>query len=61
MRPSAILQGKKTRSLGQYRKANAAYTLYTTSEDYTKFVQRALLGGEGLKKRNTPASANETR
>ncbi|QBQ42744.1 class A beta-lactamase-related serine hydrolase [Sphingobacterium psychroaquaticum] len=44
------LTGQKTRSLGQYRKANAAYTLYTTSEDYTKFVQRALLGGEGLKK-----------
>lgn len=36
------------RNLGKYRKANAAYTLYTTAEDYTKFILRALLNGEGI-------------
>lgn len=40
-------QGKPKR-FAKYAKANAAYTLYTTAEDYTRFVQEALLGGEGL-------------
>ncbi|MGC4234876.1 MAG: serine hydrolase domain-containing protein [Niabella sp.] len=38
----------KPRSLGRYRKVNAAYTLYTTADDYNKFVQKALLNGQGL-------------
>lgn len=37
------------RSLGKYRSANAAYTLYTTAEDYTLFIQKALNRGVGLK------------
>lgn len=38
------------RPLGRYRKTNAAYTLYTTANDYTKFVKKAILEGEGLKR-----------
>lgn len=40
----------KPRKLGTYRKSNAAYTLYTTSTDYLKFIQKALIKGENLKK-----------
>lgn len=40
----------KPRKLGKYRKSNAAYTLYTTAEDYMRFIQKALLEGFGLKK-----------
>lgn len=40
----------KPRKLGKYAKTNAAYTLYTTAADYTKFIQQALLQGKGLKK-----------
>lgn len=40
----------KPRKLGTYRKSNAAYTLYTTSEDYLRFVNKAIIKGEGLKK-----------
>lgn len=43
------LDEMKPRSLGKYRTANAAYTLYTTAEDYTLFVQKALNEGRGLK------------
>lgn len=38
------------RRLGKYAKTNAAYTLYTTAEDYTKFVQKVFFEGYGLKK-----------
>lgn len=38
------------RTMGMYRKANAAYTLYTTANDYTKFVKQAILEGKGLRK-----------
>lgn len=41
---------EKPRRLGKYAKTNAAYTLYTTAEDYTKFIQKAIIRGEGLKK-----------
>lgn len=41
---------EKPRKLGKYAKSNAAYTLYTTAGDYTTFVQKALIKGEGLKK-----------
>ncbi len=41
---------EKPRRLGKYAKTNAAYTLYTTAEDYTKFIQKAIIEGEGLKK-----------
>lgn len=37
------------RRLGKYMKSNAAYTLYTTAEDYTKFIHQALFEGKGLK------------
>src|SRR5690606_8992719 len=37
-----------SRSLGKYRSVNAAYTLYTTADDYTLFVQKALNQGIGL-------------
>lgn len=40
---------EKPRRLGKYIKSNAAYTLYTTAEDYTKFIQKALFEGKGLK------------
>lgn len=38
------------RKLGTYRKSNAAYTLYSTATDYMKFIQKALINGEGLQK-----------
>ena len=41
---------EKPRRLGKYTKTNAAYTLYTTAEDYTKFIQKTIIAGEGLKK-----------
>ena len=41
---------EKPRRLGKYAKTNAAYTLYTTAEDYMKFIQKAIIEGEGLKK-----------
>lgn len=41
---------EKPRRLGKYAKTNAAYTLYTTAEDYTKFVQKVFFEGFGLKK-----------
>jgi CubicO group peptidase (beta-lactamase class C family) len=41
---------EKPRRMGKYAKTNAAYTLYTTATDYTKFIQKALIAGEGLKK-----------
>lgn len=37
------------RTLGKYRSVNAAYTLYTTAEDYTLFIDKALNRGIGLK------------
>ena len=40
----------KPRRMGKYVKTNAAYTLYTTASDYTKFIQKALIEGKGLKK-----------
>lgn len=39
----------KPRRLGKYMKSNAAYTLYTTAHDYTRFIQEALFKGKGLK------------
>lgn len=33
----------------KFRSANAAYTLLTTASDYTRFVQKGLIEGEGLK------------
>lgn len=33
-----------------FKQANAAYTMLTTASDYTIFVQKALLNGEGLKR-----------
>lgn len=36
------------RSLGKYRKSNAAYTLYTTSKDYIHFIQQAIIEGKDL-------------
>lgn len=41
-------KGLVPRTLGKYIKPNAAYTLYTSAEDYTNFIQRALINGEGL-------------
>lgn len=41
---------EKPRRLGKYAKTNAAYTLYTTAEDYTKFVKKVFFEGFGLKK-----------
>lgn len=43
-------EGRTPRKLAQWRYTNAAYTLYTTASDYTRFVQQALLEGKGLKK-----------
>ncbi|MFT4017885.1 MAG: serine hydrolase domain-containing protein [Agriterribacter sp.] len=40
----------QSRRLAKWRYNNAAYTLYTTASDYTRFVQQALLEGRGLKK-----------
>lgn len=39
----------KPRSLRKYTKANAAYSLITNAHDYTVFVQKGLIEGEGLK------------
>ncbi|GAA2241038.1 hypothetical protein GCM10010401_12200 [Rarobacter faecitabidus] len=36
-------------SVSNYVNGNTAYTLQTTATDYDKFIQHALLGGEGLK------------
>jgi len=41
---------EKPRRLGKYAKTNAAYTLYTTAEDYTRFIQKVFFEGYGLKK-----------
>ena len=38
------------RKLGKYRKSNAAYTLYSTAEDYSKFIKKYIFEGFGLKK-----------
>ncbi len=35
-------------NVSNYSNGNTAYTLQTTAADYDKFIQRALLGGEGL-------------
>lgn len=35
-------------AVSNYTNGNTAYTLQTTASDYDKFIQRALLGGEGL-------------
>lgn len=43
------LDGMEPRALGKYRSVNAAYTLYTTADDYSLFVQKALNKGIGLK------------
>lgn len=43
------LEEMKPRSLGKYKLPNAAYTLYTTAEDYTVFIQKALNEGMSLK------------
>lgn len=43
------LEGMQPRSLGKYKYVNMAYTLYTTAEDYTLFIQKALNEGFGLK------------
>lgn len=40
---------QKSLGLKKMTTPNAAYTLYTTAEDYSKFVQKALNDGEGLK------------
>jgi len=40
--------GAKPRKLGKYHKSNAAYTLYTTALDYTKFIEKAIFKGFGL-------------
>lgn len=37
------------RRLYEFKYANAAYTLVTTADDYTTFVQKVLIEGEGLK------------
>ncbi len=41
----------KPRKLAKWGYTNAAYTLYTTALDYTRFVQQALVEGKGLKKK----------
>lgn len=37
------------RNIGKYRSANAAYSLYTTASDYSRFLQLGILEGKGLK------------
>ncbi|WP_080796433.1 serine hydrolase domain-containing protein [Corynebacterium pacaense] len=37
--------------LSEYRHGNDAYTLLTTGLDYTSFIQRAIVDGEGLSKK----------
>ncbi len=39
----------RARKLGKWSYTNAAYTLYTTAADYTRFIQNGLLAGGGLK------------
>lgn len=39
------------RKLGKYRKSNAAYTLYTTAEDYSIFIKKYIFDGFGLRKK----------
>ncbi|MGO2426420.1 MAG: serine hydrolase, partial [Corynebacterium flavescens] len=34
--------------LSEFRRGNDAYTLLTSADDYTKFIQRAIISGEGL-------------
>ncbi|MGX1738233.1 serine hydrolase domain-containing protein [Corynebacterium flavescens] len=34
--------------LSEFRQGNDAYTLLTSADDYTKFIQRAIISGEGL-------------
>ncbi len=41
-------ENAKPRKLGMYRKSNAAYTLYTTAEDYSKFIKKYIFDGFGL-------------
>lgn len=43
------IEEQKNLGLKKMEKPNAAYTLYTTAEDYSKFIQKALNDGEGLK------------
>lgn len=38
----------ENKGVRQFPRANVAYTLRTCSSDYTNFLQRAVLGGEGL-------------
>ena len=45
------LENGNARKLGMYRKSNAAYTLYTTAEDYSKFISKYMFDGFGLKKK----------
>ncbi|MCO6496035.1 MAG: beta-lactamase family protein [Chitinophagaceae bacterium] len=45
----AHLDEMRPRSIAKYRSVNAAYTLYTTAEDYTVFIQKALNKGIGLR------------
>ena len=40
----------KPRNLGKYTTINAAYSMYTTADDYTLFIQKALNRGVGLRK-----------
>lgn len=44
-------EDNKPRKLGKYRKSNAAYTLYTTAEDYSRFIKNYIFDGFGLKKK----------
>jgi CubicO group peptidase (beta-lactamase class C family) len=44
--------GEKVRRLAKWSYTNAAYTMYTTATDYSLFVQKALLLGEGLSRKN---------
>lgn len=43
------LENAKPRDYGRYMSPNAAYTLYTTAEDYSKFITKGLNNGLGLK------------
>lgn len=45
----AGLDGLEPSVKREFRRENAAYTLLTTASDYTKFVQKCLLEGKGLK------------
>lgn len=42
------VENAKPRQIAKYKTVNAAYTLYTTAEDFTLFVQKALHKGIGL-------------